>query len=150
LCGPRRLLLNLLRLADLLSRLLQLFQLLFSFQDLFAHTFPLLTEYSSSDKATSQTGSPHIPICICDMLLSSFPCYECHNPISMKPPTIFLGEHTNLQLEAFLNDHQTVIITVGALEPHGPHSARLAADVIPAETAPRERRRLVARVPLHT
>ena len=28
----------------------------------------------------------------------------------MKPPTVFLGEMTNPEVEAFLRDHQTVIV----------------------------------------
>ena len=32
----------------------------------------------------------------------------------MKPPTVFLGEMTNPEVEAFLETHQTVIIPTGA------------------------------------
>ena len=55
----------------------------------------------------------------------------------MKPPTVFLGEMTNLEVEAFLLEHQTVIVPVGSLEQHGPHGP-LASDVlIPVEVARR-------------
>jgi creatinine amidohydrolase len=55
----------------------------------------------------------------------------------MKPPTVFLGEMTNPELEAFLREHQTVIVPVGSTEQHGPHGP-LASDVlIPAEIARR-------------
>ena len=39
----------------------------------------------------------------------------------MKPPTVFLGEMTTLEVEAFLKTHQTVIVPTGATEQHGPH-----------------------------
>jgi creatinine amidohydrolase len=55
----------------------------------------------------------------------------------MKPPTVFLGEMTNPEVEAFLARHHTVIIPTGATEQHGPH-APLATDVIiPQEVARR-------------
>jgi len=55
----------------------------------------------------------------------------------MKPPTVFLGEMTNPELEAFLGEHQTVIVPVGSTEQHGPHGP-LASDVlIPVEVARR-------------
>lgn len=55
----------------------------------------------------------------------------------MKPPTVFLGEMTNSEVEAFLETHHTVIIPTGATEQHGPH-APLATDVIiPQEVARR-------------
>ena len=31
----------------------------------------------------------------------------------MKPPTVFLGEMTNPEVEAFLKQHQTVIVPTG-------------------------------------
>src|SRR5436190_19567869 len=64
----------------------------------------------------------------------------------MKPPTVFLGEHTNPELEAFLQEHHTVIIPVGAVEQHGPHSALLTDVVIPTEIARRVAPRLGALV----
>src|SRR6185369_7392209 len=56
---------------------------------------------------------------------------------SMKPPTVFLGEMTTLEVEAFLKTHHTVIVPTGATEQHGPHGP-LATDVlIPNEVARR-------------
>ena len=40
----------------------------------------------------------------------------------MKPPTVFLGEMTNPEVEAFLQAHHTVIVPTGATEQHGPHA----------------------------
>jgi len=55
----------------------------------------------------------------------------------MKPSTVFLGEMTNPEVEAFLDSHHTVIIPTGATEQHGPHGP-LATDVlIPQEVARR-------------
>jgi creatinine amidohydrolase len=55
----------------------------------------------------------------------------------MKPATVFLGEMTIPEVEAFLQSHHTVIIPTGATEQHGPH-APLATDVlIPQEIARR-------------
>jgi creatinine amidohydrolase len=55
----------------------------------------------------------------------------------VKPPTVFLGEMTNAELEQFLTTHHTVIVPVGATEQHGPHSP-LATDIlIPREIARR-------------
>ncbi len=60
----------------------------------------------------------------------------------MKPDTVFLGEMTNLEVEAFLAGHRTVIVPVGSTEQHGPH-APLATDVlVPNEIA----RRIAPRV----
>lgn len=60
----------------------------------------------------------------------------------MKPPTVFLGEMTNPEVEAFLRDHDTVIVPIGSTEQHGPHGP-LATDVlIPVEVA----RRVAAKV----
>jgi creatinine amidohydrolase len=54
-----------------------------------------------------------------------------------KPPTVFLGEMTNLELEAYLTTGSTVIVPTGATEQHGPHGP-LATDVlIPTEVARR-------------
>jgi creatinine amidohydrolase len=59
-----------------------------------------------------------------------------------KPPTVFLGELTDPEVEAFLRDHDTVIVPVGSTEQHGPH-APLATDVvIPVEVG----RRVASRV----
>ena len=60
----------------------------------------------------------------------------------MKPPTVFLGEMTTLEVEAFLDHDRTVIVPVGSTEQHGPHGP-LATDVlIPQEVA----RRIAPRV----
>ena len=55
----------------------------------------------------------------------------------MKPPTVFLGEMTNTELEQFLETHHTVIIPVGATEQHGPHSPLATDVIIPNEVARR-------------
>jgi creatinine amidohydrolase len=55
----------------------------------------------------------------------------------MKPPTVFLGEMTTLEVEAFLKTHHTVIIPTGATEQHGPHSPLLTDVLIPQEIARR-------------
>jgi Creatinine amidohydrolase len=48
-----------------------------------------------------------------------------------KPATVFLGEMTNLEVEAFLaKHHHTVIIPISATEQHGPLGP-LATDVLP-------------------
>jgi creatinine amidohydrolase len=55
----------------------------------------------------------------------------------VKPATVFLGEMTNREVEAFLARHHTVIIPTGSTEQHGPHGP-LATDVlIPQEVARR-------------
>lgn len=55
----------------------------------------------------------------------------------MKPQTVNLGEMTNREVEAFLREHQTVLVPVGSTEQHGPH-APLGTDVlIPQEVARR-------------
>jgi creatinine amidohydrolase len=59
-----------------------------------------------------------------------------------KPPTVFLDELTNPELEAVLARPATVIIPVGATEQHGPHSP-LGTDVfLPREIARRVALRL--------
>jgi creatinine amidohydrolase len=55
----------------------------------------------------------------------------------VKPPTVFLGEMTTLEVEAFLRDHQTVIVPVGSTEQHGPHGPLLTDALIPVEVARR-------------
>jgi creatinine amidohydrolase len=55
----------------------------------------------------------------------------------MKPATVFLGEMTNPEVEAFLKTHQTVIIPTGATEQHGPHAPLLTDVIIPNEIARR-------------
>lgn len=55
----------------------------------------------------------------------------------MKPATVFLGEMTNPEVEAFLKTHQTVIIPTGSTEQHGPHGPLLTDVLIPQEVARR-------------
>ena len=55
----------------------------------------------------------------------------------MKPPTVFLGEMTSPEVEAFLADHDTVIVPVGSTEQHGPHGPLLTDALIPTEVARR-------------
>jgi creatinine amidohydrolase len=55
----------------------------------------------------------------------------------MKPPTVFLGEMTNPEVEDFLKSHHTVIIPTGATEQHGPHGPLLTDVLIPQEIARR-------------
>jgi creatinine amidohydrolase len=55
----------------------------------------------------------------------------------VKPPTVFLGEMTNLEVEAFLREHNTVIVPVGSTEQHGPHGPLLTDVLVPQEVARR-------------
>jgi creatinine amidohydrolase len=55
----------------------------------------------------------------------------------MKPATVFLGEMTNVEVEAFLQKHHTVIVPTGATEQHGPHAPLLTDVLIPQEVARR-------------
>jgi creatinine amidohydrolase len=55
----------------------------------------------------------------------------------MKPPTVFLGEMTTLEVEEFLKTRHTVIVPVGATEQHGPHAPLLTDVYIPQEVARR-------------
>jgi creatinine amidohydrolase len=55
----------------------------------------------------------------------------------VKPPTVFLGEMTNTEVEAFLQQHHTVIIPTGSTEQHGPHAPLLTDVLIPQEIARR-------------
>jgi creatinine amidohydrolase len=55
----------------------------------------------------------------------------------MKTATVFLGEMTNLEVEAFLKNHNTVIVPIGATEQHGPHAPLLTDVLIPQEIARR-------------
>ncbi|HVR69805.1 MAG TPA: creatininase family protein [Vicinamibacteria bacterium] len=55
----------------------------------------------------------------------------------MKPPTVFLGEMTNAEVEEFLKTRHTVIVPVGSTEQHGPHLALTADVLIPQEVARR-------------
>src|SRR3970282_635903 len=69
----------------------------------------------------------------------------------MKPPTVFLGEMTNLEVEAFLKDHETVIVPTGSTEQHGPHGPLLTDVLVPNEVARRGAPRVGALVapPIH-
>jgi len=55
----------------------------------------------------------------------------------MKPSTVFLGEMTNREVEAFLESHHTVIIPTGSTEQHGPHGPLSTDVLIPQEVARR-------------
>src|SRR5215203_4079563 len=55
----------------------------------------------------------------------------------MKPATVFLGEMTNPEVEAFLKSNHTVIVPTGATEQHGPHGPLLTDVLIPNEIARR-------------
>ncbi len=55
----------------------------------------------------------------------------------MKPPTVFLGEMTNPEVEAFLKEHQTVLVPTGSTEQHGPHGPLLTDVLVPVEVARR-------------
>jgi creatinine amidohydrolase len=55
----------------------------------------------------------------------------------MKRETVFLGELTNDEVEAFLTKHHTVIVPVGATEQHGPHAPLNTDVIIPREIARR-------------
>jgi creatinine amidohydrolase len=60
----------------------------------------------------------------------------------MKPATAFLGEMTSPEVEAFLRDHDRVIVPIGSTEQHGPHGPLLTDALIPTEVA----RRIAGRV----
>lgn len=55
----------------------------------------------------------------------------------MKPHTVFLGEMTSPEVEAFLHEHDTVIVPIGSTEQHGPHGPLLTDVLIPNEVARR-------------
>src|SRR6478735_11967236 len=55
----------------------------------------------------------------------------------MKPATVFLGEMTNPEVEAFLRRSQTVIVPTGSTEQHGPHGPLLTDVLVPNEVARR-------------
>ena len=55
----------------------------------------------------------------------------------MKPPTVFLAEMTNPEVEAFVRDHHMVIVPVGSTEQHGPHAPLGTDSLIPTEIARR-------------
>lgn len=55
----------------------------------------------------------------------------------MRPSTVFLGEMTDPEVEAFLREHQTIIVPTGSTEQHGPHGPLLTDVLIPQEIARR-------------
>jgi creatinine amidohydrolase len=56
----------------------------------------------------------------------------------MKPPTVFLGEMTSPEVEAFLGEgRDTVIVPTGSTEQHGPHGPLLTDVLVPTEVARR-------------
>ena len=63
-----------------------------------------------------------------------------------KPPTVFLGEMTNPEVEAFLREHDTVLVPVGSTEQHGPHGPLLTDVLVPNEVARRVAPRVGAAV----
>jgi creatinine amidohydrolase len=64
----------------------------------------------------------------------------------MKRATVFLGEMTNPEVEAFLEKHHTIIVPTGATEQHGPHAPLLTDVLIPQEIARRAAPRIGALV----
>src|SRR6476619_2362227 len=55
----------------------------------------------------------------------------------MKRPTVFLGEMTNPEVEAFVAEHATVIVPIGSTEQHGPHGPLATDTLVPTEVARR-------------
>jgi creatinine amidohydrolase len=55
----------------------------------------------------------------------------------MKRPTVFLGEMTNPEVEAFVAEHKTVIVPIGSTEQHGPHGPLSTDTIVPGEVARR-------------
>ncbi len=55
----------------------------------------------------------------------------------MKSPSVFLGEMTTLEVEAFLGDHTTVLVPTGSTEQHGPHAPLLTDSLVATEVARR-------------
>jgi creatinine amidohydrolase len=64
----------------------------------------------------------------------------------VKPDTVFLSEMTTLEVEAFLRDHQTIIVPIGSTEQHGPHGPLGTDALIPTEVARRVAERVGALV----
>lgn len=54
-----------------------------------------------------------------------------------KRPTVFLGEMTNREVEAFVAEHKTVIVPIGSTEQHGPHGPLSTDTIVPTEVARR-------------
>jgi len=55
----------------------------------------------------------------------------------MKPATVFMGEMTDPEVEAFLENDHTVIVPTGSTEQHGPHGPLLTDALVPQEVARR-------------
>ena len=55
----------------------------------------------------------------------------------MKRSTVFLGEMTNPEVEAFVAEHETVIVPIGSTEQHGPHGPLSTDTIVPTEVARR-------------
>jgi creatinine amidohydrolase len=55
----------------------------------------------------------------------------------VKPHTVFMGEMTNGEIEAYLEHHTMVIVPVGSTEQHGPHGPLLTDAIIPTNVAGR-------------
>src|SRR6476646_786994 len=65
----------------------------------------------------------------------------------MKAPTVFLGQMTSPEVEAFLAaGHDTVIVPTGSTEQHGPHGPLLTDVLVPNEVARRVAPRIGAAV----
>lgn len=64
----------------------------------------------------------------------------------MKSPTVFLGEMTSPQVEAYLADHDAVIVPTGSTEQHGPHGPLLTDALVATEVARRAAPRVEALV----
>ncbi len=64
----------------------------------------------------------------------------------MKPATVFMGEMTSPEVEAFLLTSKTVIVPVGSTEQHGPHGPLLTDVLISNEVARRAAEELKALV----
>src|SRR5919112_2458145 len=62
----------------------------------------------------------------------------------MKPSTVFLGEMTSPEVEAFLRTGSTVVVPTGSTEQHGPHGPLLTDALIPTEIARRAATRVGA------
>ena len=54
-----------------------------------------------------------------------------------KPRTVFMGEMTDREVQAFLREHDTVIVPTGSTEQHGPHGPLLTDALVPTEVARR-------------
>jgi creatinine amidohydrolase len=57
--------------------------------------------------------------------------------MTAKPPTVFFGEMTELEVRAALERTRTIIVPTGSTEQHGPHGPLLTDAIIPTEVARR-------------